>query len=113
MGGEITMETKQMIEFAARAAGYDVEFEYYGEERHGLKNKDIGIPPAIWNPLNDDGDAFCLAVTLGLFFNPILSHHMVLVTFTGNPEKDCASYRLAITMAAAEIGKQMIERDGE
>lgn len=105
------METKQMLELAAKAAGYNVELDYYGEGRHGLKSADIRIPPAIWNPLEDNAGAFRLAVQLGLFFSPVLSHHMALVKFTGDVKNDCAAYRMAITKAAAEIGMQMIERE--
>lgn len=57
------MNDFQMLELAARAAGYEVEFVrnsgcfYRCEE-------DIGREE--WNPLDDDGDAFRLAIKLSI-----------------------------------------------
>lgn len=86
-----------------------------------------------WNPLEDDGDALRLAVKLGLSFAhyPIYEQpkHAVIVyrrtlgddgeshvteaealeRYCGDP---CAATRLAITRAAAEIGRQMQSAEG-
>ncbi|MBO8355414.1 hypothetical protein IDZ75_24485 [Pseudomonas aeruginosa] len=69
-----------------------------------------------WNPLTDDGDALRLAVTLGLIVNPDRENQRTLVSNQAGHEY-CAIYwdnlgemaatRLAITEAAAEIGKSM------
>ncbi|WP_221885313.1 hypothetical protein [Pseudomonas aeruginosa] len=102
------MNDRELLELAARAAGIDpvlaepINFstgvEYY------------------WNPLTDDGDALRLAVTCGLVVTPDRKNQRTLVSNSAGHEY-CAIYwdklgemaatRLAITEAAAEIGKSM------
>ncbi|QWY10427.1 hypothetical protein ICI41_21055 [Pseudomonas aeruginosa] len=69
-----------------------------------------------WNPLTDDGDALRLAVKRGLVVTPDRENQRTLVSNQTGHEY-CAIYwdklgemaatRLAITEAAAEIGKSM------
>lgn len=102
------MNDRELLELAARAAGIDpvlaepINFstgvEYY------------------WNPLTDDGDALRLAVTRGLVVTTDRENQRTLVSNQAGHEY-CAIYwdklgemaatRLAITEAAAEIGKSM------
>ncbi|MCS9380872.1 hypothetical protein N1E52_26745 [Pseudomonas aeruginosa] len=102
------MNDRELLELAARAAGIDpvlaepINFstgvEYY------------------WNPRDDDGDALRLAVRLGLVVTPDRDNQRTLVSNSAGHEY-CAIYwdklgemaatRLAITEAAAEIGKSM------
>ena len=77
------MGDRELLELAARAAGYEIEFDYYGDGRHGRFVIGSGFPPLLWNPLTDDGDALRLAVKLRL------------------------ATRRAIVRAAAEIGRAM------
>ena len=55
------MTDKELLEFAAKAAGYRVKREH----PDGLVVW-IDDEPHIWNPLTDDGDALRLAVKLGI-----------------------------------------------
>jgi hypothetical protein len=101
------MTNKELLEFAAKAAGLEVvtpTMLKYGQ----------------WNPLTDDGDALRLAVKLGLDvcidtqLEDDPSTHVVgfpdntartiddVVHHNGDPY---AATRRAITRAAAEIGK--------
>lgn len=111
------MTDKQLLEYAAKAAGYKVV---------GYK-KDIGVFLATkawpfsgeyWNPLTDDGNALRLAVKLklDLFFHPskvaahIAGGRIPPIRYIAGEEYSSDPYaatRRAITRAAAEIGKEM------
>ena len=106
------MTDREMLELAARAAGY-VFGEYGGKPARQVTTK-IGAAWIYWNPREDDGDALRLAVYLE-FEIDITSTGVavrtrcglkVLVNKTEEPDL-CAAARLAITRAAAEIGRQM------
>ncbi|EOZ3002151.1 hypothetical protein APA66_13030 [Pseudomonas aeruginosa] len=94
------MNDRELLELAARAAGIDrvlaepINFstgvEYY------------------WNPLTDDGDALRLAVLLNLEIHSPKSNPTVMFRTAENDVfYQDACIRLAITRAAAEIGKSM------
>ena len=101
------MTDKELLEFAAKAAGLEVvtpTMLKYGQ----------------WNPLTDDGDALRLAVKLridiGFEFDRIdvafefESGGFEIVTeylYDNPPTDKLAATRRAITRAAAEIGKAM------
>jgi hypothetical protein len=98
------MTDKELVELAAKAAGYDVK--PHGNSRYSpdllftLKGKN-------WNPLTDDGDALRLAVKLRL--TPHIDGNLTdcedcTVAHLDDPY---AATRRAITRAAAEIGKAM------
>ena len=105
------MTDKEMLEYAAKAAGYWVcEPLRYGEfrvclpEQHHLS--------FAWNPLTDDGDALRLAVKLGIWIQ--IGKHFVSVNAPGGViiEEKCgsdpnAATRRAITRAAAEVGRKL------
>ena len=91
------MTDKELLELAAKAAGYTL-----------AKTKD-GYPlwihgQGIWNPLTDDGDALRLAVKLDLFWENMELFDM---HFSHKKEDKFIETRRAIVRAAAEIGKAM------
>ena len=78
----------------------------------------------LWDPLEDDGDALRLAVKLNLHLRPLSflcpdAHEIVVgvADWDGVHEKangdPYAATRLAITRAAAEIGRQMQSAEGD
>ena len=62
------MTDKELIELAAKAAGYVGEWKFLGESNGQAQGwyfvLDDGI--TVFNPLDDDGDALRLAVELGI-----------------------------------------------
>ena len=112
---------RELLELAARAAGYAVDWREwvrshvaeFATVKH-VKCAGFWLDGEEWNPLTDDGDALRLAVYLE-FEIDITSTGVavrtrcglkVLVNKTEEPDL-CAAARLAITRAAAEIGRQM------
>lgn len=117
------MTDRELLELAAKAAGYEV-LDWYGE-RYTTTDGDRLFP---WNPLLDDGDALRLAVKLGISITPYpiyndADRHSVIakqrrqsdLLREANPTEAIAVYgddpasawRRAITRAAAEIGRAM------
>lgn len=107
------MTDRELLELAAKAAGYKLSF-YNGyavnvtdfhpaQNVHGAKQ---------WNPLTDDGDALRLAVKLGI---EVAARHDqsradsigLPVVYEPHCEDPYAATRRAIVRAAAEIGKEM------
>ena len=88
---------REMLELAARAAGYSFK---WGKDWH-----DKGVPlvdDKSWNPLDDDGDALRLAVKLGL--------DIEIEWYDDDP---LAATRRAIVKAAAEIGRGIAQSVGD
>ena len=120
------MTDREMLELAAKAAGY-----YFHGLRVGLDYENCFVSTTndpddwiIWDPRGDDGDALRLKVSLHLIVGSYSTYSSVGGTYTtGNytvPDEitvwhhetagdACAAERLAITRAAAEIGRQMEE----
>ena len=103
------MTDREMLELAARAAGY-VFGEYGGKPARQVTTK-IGAAWIYWNPREDDGDALRLAVKLGMHItnsetDAWASTYAVDATepISNDPY---AATRRAIVRAAAEIGRQM------
>jgi len=108
------MSDRELLEMAAKAAGYDVVFVHDNKipmrrdvpNRKGMK---------VWNPLEDDGDALRLAVKLQLQIRPNDYDVMVVARLPAHittaevcDYKDpYAATRRAIVRAAAEIGRGM------
>ena len=111
------MTDKEMLEYAARAAGIDIEWQPCG----WAHDNNTGCE---WNPLTDDGDALRLAVKLRLHARqfPILDDGFdsplgmvevwrvddddpLHVEFLRSGENRLAATRRAIVRAAAEMGK--------
>ena len=102
------MTDRKLLELAARAAGYEVEWfqDPYGNC--------FVIGDKQWNPLTDDGDALRLAVKLELPIGfPLNGTVESGNAKSGFPHWElydndpCAATRRAIVRAAAEIGKGM------
>jgi hypothetical protein len=94
------MSDRELLEFAAKAAGYVLQETEDGYECNFDDSR-------IWNPITDDGDAMRLMVK-----RKILRCHMDLFhrfyeeeIARGRSEADAT--RRAIVRAAAEIGRQM------
>ena len=103
------MTDKEMLEYAARAAGIDIEWQPCG----WAHDNNTGCE---WNPLTDDGDALRLAVKLGIIIeyrreiSACFAYHYNsnLEVVQRNDQLDpYAATRRAIVRAAAEIGRQM------
>lgn len=118
------MSDRELLELAAKAAGLPVKFvdEYGGTAEVdgfwpcGCDDDDDVL--AWWNPLTDDGDALRLAYRLRLVIAPLRTLVGEDYGFAVHPHgrddlavvesgTDIASMRLAITRAAAEIGRAM------
>ncbi|HBP0978418.1 hypothetical protein QIT84_gp040 [Pseudomonas phage PP9W2] len=100
------MTDRELLELAARAAGYQFSYPYHS----------ISIPLILaetgrwrqWDPRHDDGDALRLAVLLNLEIHSPKSNPTVMFRTAENDvfyQDTCI--RLAILRAAAEIGKSM------
>jgi hypothetical protein len=115
----------ELLEFAAKAywAGDDVSTRFDEREGDGLlyihaDNQDHNGADRefVWNPLTDDGDAFRLAVKLGMRIetpkykgygssaNPLNYPTAGATVFSDDPNEQT---RRAIVMCAAEIGKTL------
>jgi hypothetical protein len=107
------MNDRELLEFAAKAAGIDV---------HTIEDADGVVHWDGWNPLTDDGDALRLAVKLHLIVGTYSSYVSVCGTYTPDgyevPDEivvyhssvnNCpyAATRRAIVYTAAEIGKYL------
>jgi hypothetical protein len=124
------MTDRELLEIAARAAGYCVKWKDAYDA--GFLDQDLRILPEErqhfifasfpfkeWNPLADDGDALRMAVKLGIDIvvsvarparsaacppDQIGPEHYLEEDHNGDPY---AATRRAIVRAAAEIGKAM------
>ena len=109
---ELSEEDRELLRLAGKAAGLEVKF---WQEIHPLLPEEAFARSAgtsstcwpRWSPLSDDGDAFRLAVKLGLYdFDGLLfqySNDQLIDTDTDL----YAALRRAIVRAAAEIGRSM------
>lgn len=92
------MTDRELTELAAKAAGIEGE---WGNEKY-IEHYEGFIPTGwlrAWNPLDNDGDAFKLAVKLDLFY------HTAFISEFHDARCDVDATRRAIVRAAAEIGK--------
>ena len=99
------MTDRELLELAAKAAGIELTWDCtdrFGEPWTVIK----GVVCAYWNPLTDDGDALRLAVKLNLLTTECVEDWK-WCTDKAKHADVCASYRRAITRAAAEIGRNM------
>jgi hypothetical protein len=95
------MNDKELLEFAAKAAGYSTE-PYSDGEYMGANRYEYTEGPSAWNPLTDDGDALRLAVKLGLW-EAVQDGYQHL-----DSDGDIgAATRRSIVRAAAKIGKSL------
>jgi hypothetical protein len=117
------MTDRELLELAAKAAGYIVQQHVvYGEHAPGAWVYEAGSAldrygePRIflWRPRDDDGDAFRLAARLkiDIIYTNIHSPRVHAVRYGAHSTEEVhgsssAATRLAIFRAAAEIGKAM------
>ena len=108
------MSDREMLEFAAKAAGLDAQWDC--PERGMMMLTPNGVDTMTWNPLTNDGDALRLAVKLAIDFkirNGVTwwDHQKSdgVVSWGHEPHNNdpLAATRRAIVRAAAEIGRQM------
>lgn len=108
------MNDRELLELAARAAGFTGYGFFLGDD--GIDVSDETGTRFAWNPLTDDGHALRLAVKRGLVVTPDRENQRTLVSNQAGHEYgaiywdklgEMAATRLAITEAAAEIGKSM------
>lgn len=111
------MEDRELLELAAKAAGYDVVWNPdWNCFQHRFPLPDAhGYMRHPWLPLDDDGDALRLAVKLGLRVNI----GTIATAISWDPKDRTnlneqhgstdpfAATRRAIVRAAAEIGRQV------
>lgn len=107
------MNDREMLEFAAKAAGWFAQ-NWAWVEGEGFVYQLDGRR-VVWNPLTDDGDALRLAVVLRI--TPHIDGNLTEAEwaerdrggFIAEPHYNdpYAATRRAITRAAAEIGKAM------
>jgi hypothetical protein len=90
------MTNRELLELAAKAAG--ITLGEYWTPYLGSHHDHC------WNPLTDDGDALRLAVKLNLLTTECVEDWKWCRDKTEHADV-CASYRRAITRAAAEIGR--------
>jgi hypothetical protein len=105
------MTDRELLELAAKAAGIKTSL-------HKETDSLWVDGPRVWNPLTDDGDAFRLAVKLGIGLNHYTQwpSGVDMVWANKSDGTDChekcgtdpyAATRRAIVRAAAELGKGM------
>ena len=108
------MNDRELLEMAARAAGYSGRWIKWPGARHPL-DVELGFfhgsDGSVWNPLSSDGDALRLAVKLNMLIDCCgmcarpLDDSFEWMDATGPDE--FANMRRAITLCAAEIGRRM------
>lgn len=122
----ITQVTRELLELAAKSIGLRgrVASRMGGEDLiYELSADSAPWPKGTFNPVDDDGDALRLAVKLGLkvdiyrkhstWLNPCVevfgyeSRRSLAVEHAADNDALQAATRLAITRAAAEIGRAM------
>lgn len=119
------MTDQELLRLAALAAGHELKYsnEWPGGgclmRRVAPESEHPGSKWVPWRPLNDDGDALRLAVTLGLEIYHTINDGVwtvfvgypsgVRIVYTAEPwsENQFAATRRAIVRAAAEIGRHM------
>ena len=104
------MTDTELLEFAAKAGGYSFDGDV-------LRNNNTEFEYSGWNPLEDDGDAFRLAVHLRMnicHYSGCTDAHDRVGVNNGYgikpvPYKDdiLKAVRRVIVLAAAEIGKDV------
>jgi hypothetical protein len=113
------MTDQQLLELAARAAGYEpgnYEDGKWFEVRYGMRAalwlKDAEV---YWNPLGDDGDALRLAVKLRLDIMPgdvdqeVSTRDYAAMATEPNGDDPYAACRRAIVRSAAEIARALAQ----
>ena len=98
------MNDRELLQLAAKAAGYTLTDHYDVEGRYWPWCHEL---VQHWCPLVDDGDALRLAVKLSMFDTRRLMEIRAELTCADPSKSDEEIMRRAITMCAAEIGRRM------
>ncbi len=118
------MDERELLERAARAGGIDYA-EYLPDDDRSVDEQFDDIIRSMWNPLRDNGDAFHLAVKLGMFvLSPDKGDQSVVVQWSDVDNDDLEVYareyledhnndpfaatRAAIVKVAVGIEKTMV-----
>ena len=106
---EDTMNDRELLELAAKAAGIEIVPCTCHYEQWPFKYAEGQGKSGHWNPLHDDGDALRLAMHLGFTVEPGRCWHSPYGPAFGEDVLDgeLKSTRRAIVRAAAEIGRSM------
>lgn len=108
------MTDRELLERAAKAAGIEIYFDEDGSCHTYVAIHVDSYVSRPWNPLNDDGDAFRLAVKLGICIDidlPDQQTWAIDVSRNRSPIEPhggdaCAATRLAIVRAAAAMQEE-------
>ena len=121
------MDERKMLEIAARVGGIDYA-EYLPDDDRSVDEQFDDIIRSMWNPLRDNGDAFHLAVKLGMAVmtpdkdDPSVVVQWLQINDDGSDGEDVyvhefvadydgdpfAATRYAIVLATVEIEKILI-----
>ena len=96
---------RELLELAAKAAGDEIQWDLLEHVWYRETEDYPGNPE--WNPLTDDGDAFWLAVQLGILDSHMNRTLQRLIAEEQQRHGRLTAVRRAIVRAAAEIGKGM------
>jgi hypothetical protein len=114
-------EAKRLTRLAAKAAQYNVrglarDFIAQGVSNHALIIENSRGGDSVFDPINDDGDAFRLAVKLsmatGMYISGARAQYAEngAVIEDGDPDP-CVNMRLAITKAAVALGEILCRKN--
>lgn len=95
----------ELLKLAAKAVGAEYEIDKSSGYMSILS--EIGGVSGHWDPLENDEDAFRLAIKLGFLFSRELEYQLTLVRLLGDDSDEFSILRRAIVRVAAEIGKGM------
>lgn len=107
----MTMSDRELLEFAAKAAGKTGEYRREHQAHGDLWVQGIDTGARFWwNPLEDDGDCLRMALDLNLQVRFSYTSQIGQNTREEANKIRCESYRRAAVEMAAEIGKAMQEQ---
>lgn len=105
------MKDRDLLELAAKAMQMEIRFYEGMQVFDGTDLVVVDAHGYPWNPLKENEDAFCLAVTLGVDIFQGTGYRMCESSLgtTSEPDGDdpYAAQRRAIVRAAAEIGEAL------
>ena len=112
------MTDREMLELAAKAAGYAVEWHEVVVSRRGrfgliehTKKDGFRLNFQRWDPLTDDGDALRLAVRLhmqvSITTESCRAETLPALGVRVNDKDEMSATRRAVVMAAAAVGREI------
>jgi hypothetical protein len=109
------MSELEMLRLAAKAAGYDINFDGEVNGWYPHVYDDTGDVSAWWNAAKDDGDSRRLQVDLRIALEP-KTNHVYAIPWDGCVIAECwsdhdgdkrAATRLVVLRVAAEVGSRL------